>query len=188
MILGRVVRSTNGERHSPINPNRLTRIFVSGDVISFFIQITGGSLQSMKKFNRTAAERIVLVGLIVQILIFGIFAIVSLIWHRRMKRWPTSTSLSGATSQWEPTMYMLYGASVLIMVRSVFRVVEYGMGRGGYLLQHEWTMYVFDSALMVVTVFAFAWWYPGVLHEPTKEERLQSVSYTSINSDSENHV
>lgn len=56
MILGRVTRGTNGERHSLISPTRLTHIFVAGDVISFFIQITGDSLQSIKKFNRTAAN------------------------------------------------------------------------------------------------------------------------------------
>lgn len=85
-------------------------------------------------------------------------------------------------------MYMLYGVSVLIMVRSVLRVVEYGMSREGYLLQHEWTMYVFDSALMVFAVISFAWWYPGVMLEPTKEERLQSVSYTNISRDGDSDV
>lgn len=177
MILGRVIRSTGGERHSLIQPERLTRIFVAGDVVSFLTQVIGGGLQAVKSFNRTTAERIVLGGLLLQILIFGIFAIVAMIWHRRMKRRPTDASLADTKGRWESIMYMLYGVSVLIMMRSVFRVIEYAMGRDGYLLQHEWTMYVFDSALMVITVFVFAWWYPGLLRVPkTKESRLEMGS------------
>jgi hypothetical protein len=51
---------------------------------------------------------------------------------------------------------MLYIISVLIMVRSVFRVVEYIMGNDGYLLSHGWTLYIFDAALMLGVVVLFA--------------------------------
>jgi hypothetical protein len=60
-------------------------------------------------------------------------------------------------------MAMLYAVSAFIMVRSVFRVIEYVMGTDGYLLRHEWSLYVFDALLMLVTVGVFAWWYPGQL-------------------------
>lgn len=44
MILGRIIRSVQGERHSPIRPVWLTRIFVTGDTISFATQLVGGGL------------------------------------------------------------------------------------------------------------------------------------------------
>lgn len=85
---------------------------------------------------------------------------------------------------------MLYGTSALIMVRSIFRVVEYVMGRDGYPLQHEWTLYVFDALLMVLAMVVFAWWYPGRLNVPPGGEedgmspgegsvRLESSGYAS---------
>ena len=43
MILGRIIRLTGGERHSLIRPSWLTKIFVVGDVLSFFVQ-SGGKL------------------------------------------------------------------------------------------------------------------------------------------------
>jgi hypothetical protein len=43
MILGRTIRLTGGERHSLIRPKWLTKIFVIGDVLSFFVQ-SGGKL------------------------------------------------------------------------------------------------------------------------------------------------
>lgn len=170
MILGRVIRSSHGERHSLIKPALLTKIFVIGDIISFIVQIGGGSLQSMKSFDKNIAEKIVLGGLVFQIIVFGVFTTVAIIWHRRMKTAPTAASLMDTKCGWERIMLMLYSVSILIIVRSIFRVIEYAMGRGGYLLQHEWTMYVFDSALMVIAVFLFAWWYPGYLQCPVKDK------------------
>jgi hypothetical protein len=41
MVLGRIIRLTGGERHSMIRPSRLTKIFVAGDVLSFFVQSGG---------------------------------------------------------------------------------------------------------------------------------------------------
>jgi hypothetical protein len=43
MVLGRIIRLTGGERHSLIRPAWLTKIFVVGDVLSFFVQ-SGGKL------------------------------------------------------------------------------------------------------------------------------------------------
>lgn len=44
---------------------------------------------------------------------------------------------------WKQHLYTLYTVSLLIMARSIFRVVEYAMGQDGYPLTHEWTLYVF---------------------------------------------
>ena len=43
MILGRIIRLTGGERYSLIGPKWLTKIFVVGDILSFFVQ-SGGKL------------------------------------------------------------------------------------------------------------------------------------------------
>lgn len=41
MILGRIIRLTDGDSRSMVRGTRLTKIFVSGDVLSFFIQSGG---------------------------------------------------------------------------------------------------------------------------------------------------
>ena len=56
---------------------------------------------------------------------------------------------------------MLYAVSLLIMVRSIFRVAEYCQGQTGYALSHEWTLYTFDSLLMFLTTVIFAWKFPS---------------------------
>lgn len=58
---------------------------------------------------------------------------------------------------------MLYAVSVLIIIRSVYRVVEYCLGTDGYLLRSEWSLYAFDAAPMLVVAVLFGWWYPDNL-------------------------
>ncbi|KAF2721407.1 RTA1-domain-containing protein [Polychaeton citri CBS 116435] len=163
MTLGRVIRGVGGEQRSIIRPNLLTRVFVLLDIASFLAQGAGSGFQSGKKFNKNTAEYIVLGGLVIQILGFGLFAVTALVWHVRMRRQPTHTIMGDDTEDWQSIMNMLYVVSILIMMRSVFRVIEYAGGADGYLSQHEWTLYVFDAALMLLTVGVFAWWYPGQL-------------------------
>lgn len=55
---------------------------------------------------------------------------------------------------------MLYGVSVLIIVRSIFRILEYVMGTDGYPLTHEWTLYVFDTIPMLVASVLVYFRYP----------------------------
>jgi hypothetical protein len=41
MVLGRIIRLTDGESHSLIKARWLTKVFVAGDVLSFLTQSTG---------------------------------------------------------------------------------------------------------------------------------------------------
>jgi len=52
-------------------------------------------------------------------------------------------------------MMALYVSSGLIVVRSVFRVIAYIQGASGYLLSHEWSLYVFDAILMLGVMVMF---------------------------------
>lgn len=78
---------------------------------------------------------------------------------------------------------MLYAVSVLIMVRSVFRVIEYAMGYNGCLLKNERSLYIFDALPMFSVVAMFPWRFPGHLKagKPTnikmaREETLEMQS------------
>lgn len=70
-------------------------------------------------------ENVILGGLILQILLFGFFVVVAGVWHSRLRKQPMAEA---ATLPWEGLVSRLYAASGCIMLRNVFRVVEYGMG------------------------------------------------------------
>ena len=65
---------------------------------------------------------------------------------------------------WQGILVMLYLTSTSIIMRNVFRVIQYAMGQDGYPLTHEWTVYVMDGTLMLFTMVAFAWKYPSQLY------------------------
>ncbi|KAH9204911.1 hypothetical protein DL95DRAFT_318553, partial [Leptodontidium sp. 2 PMI_412] len=56
---------------------------------------------------------------------------------------------------WRKHLVTLYVASMLIMIQSVFRVVEYLQGFAACLLSHEVYLYIFDFTLMFCVMVMF---------------------------------
>lgn len=107
-------------------------------------------------------ENIIVGGLGIQILFFGFFIIVAGIFHYRISMYPTTRSLSVKVA-WKRYLWILYTVSILIMIRSVFRIVEYGMGGDGILLQNETYLYIFDGALMFLCTVVFNIYHPSAI-------------------------
>jgi hypothetical protein len=55
------------------------------------------------------------------------------LFHKCIKKSPTEQSLE-LNSTWRKHLYILYAANLLIMIWSVFRLIEYVMGNNSYLL------------------------------------------------------
>ncbi|OQE18739.1 hypothetical protein PENSTE_c017G07645 [Penicillium steckii] len=160
MALGKVIRSTGGEKYSLIRVQWLTKTFVASDIVSFLVQGTGSGMMAMGGSMAGTAKGITIAGLVIQLLMFSLFIFTSIAFERRMDRF----SYGESSPSWKRHLYSLYAISALIMIRSVFRVIEYAMGQKGYLLSHEWTMYIFDSLLMLGVMVIWAFWHPGSLH------------------------
>ncbi|CAI9630388.1 hypothetical protein GT037_006204 [Alternaria burnsii] len=166
MILGRLIRRTDSAEYSLIRVNWLTKIFVGGDILCFLIQAGGAGMlvSASDKDGFKRGENIILGGLILQILIFGFFVVVASIWHVRLQKRPTASS---ADIPWTKLIWFLYAASVCITIRNLCRVIEYAMGKDGYLLSHEWPIYVYDFLPMMITLVVCIWWYdPNIKPRP----------------------
>lgn len=103
-------------------------------------------------------KNVILVGLFLQILFFGFFLICGGIFHHRIIRSPTPASLQNS---WVKYMYALYTAGILILIRSVFRVIEFLQGNDGSIMTHEVFLYVFDGVLMLGVMVLFNVIHPG---------------------------
>ncbi|RFU35431.1 hypothetical protein B7463_g905, partial [Scytalidium lignicola] len=156
MILGRIILLTDGESHSLVRSRWLTKVFVTGDVLSFLVQSGGGGMlaQAKKASTISLGQNMITAGLVVQVLFFGFFIVVSGVFHYRIALYPTARSAS-IELPWQKYLFVLYAAGVFIMIRSVFRIVEYVQGNDGYLLEHEAFIYVFDATLMFFTMLLF---------------------------------
>ncbi|KAL3427231.1 RTA1 domain protein [Phlyctema vagabunda] len=160
MVLGRIILLVDGESRSLIKKKWLTKIFVAGDVLSFMMQSAGGGIMSGGASSMKTGEKIVIGGLFVQILFFGVFIVVAIKFDRSITRDPTAQSQSKHIP-WKKHLTTLYVASGLIMVRSIFRVIEYIQGNAGYLLRNEVFLYVFDGVLMLSVMVLFNFVHPS---------------------------
>ncbi|KAM0635950.1 hypothetical protein ACHAPW_000985 [Verticillium nonalfalfae] len=165
MILGRIIQALHAEHLSLIPVKWLTKIFVIGDIVSFVLQAGGGGIQAVGTLELyELGEKIIIVGLFVQIVIFSVFMIVTITFHTRLSAAPTPSAVVNTIS-WRRHLYVLYTTSLLILVRSAFRVVEYLQGNGGYLISHEIWIYIFDAVLMALAMAILAVWYVGDLEQ-----------------------
>jgi len=108
----------------------------------------------------TTGKHMVVTGLVLQIIFFGIFVITSGIFHYRIVRKPTQISLQVS---WKKYIFTLYFASILILIRSVFRVVEFSAGNDSVIMRNEVFLIIFDSILMLGVVVALNLVHPGTI-------------------------
>lgn len=211
IILGRIILLTDGEKHAIIRHKWLTKLFVTGDVLSFLVQAGGGGIQSAGSLELLhVGEKIIIVGLFIQLVFFGIFIVVAAIFHWRLvkanprspqksfngspQKSPNFSSTEVASSRphtdstiaplssnvlnihelpWKRYIITLYVASALIMIRSVFRVIEYLQGNNGYLLRHEYFLYVFDGTLMFGVACLFNFVHPAKITDLYQQRMME---------------
>ena len=169
----------DGERRSLISAKWLMKVFILGDVLSFLMQSSGTSLYvnlSLLSLSANAhsgggimvesmqmGENIIIGGLVLQVIFFGLFVIVALCFHYKLSCVPTER-IRSSYLPWKRHLAALYISSGLILVRSIFRVVEYAQGNAGYLLKHEYFLYVFDSTLILGVMVFFTLVHPSEIN------------------------
>ncbi|KAJ6111747.1 hypothetical protein N7523_007808 [Penicillium sp. IBT 18751x] len=167
MTLGRIMIVTGGEKYSIIRRSWLTKIFVFGDVICFLIQ-AGGAGMLVQVSTAANGEKIIKIGLIVQIIFLALFLVTSVSFHIRLSRGGSAYSMQ---VPWKRHQMALYITSALVFVRSIFRFIEYALGGSGPLLQHEYWSYIFDACLMVIVMLVFNLIYPGEIGDLLRERK-----------------
>ncbi|KAE9397567.1 RTA1-domain-containing protein [Gymnopus androsaceus JB14] len=153
-----------------IPARRITKIFVWSDVITFFIQSGGGGLSANQK-SASLGTKIAMIGLILQLLSFGLFAIMLVAFGFRVILQFGSTahgeSLSSVASpfktssisNWKILYFTMCLTCVGILIRSIFRIAEFAGGYTGFLSIHEGYFYCLDALPLwiAMTLYCFVW-------------------------------
>jgi hypothetical protein len=116
-----------------------------------------------------------LVGLLIQIILFGFFIVVALVFHVRLRATPTHLSQDAALP-WKRFLYILYIASAFILIRSIVRVAEFVEGFEGTIVRHEVYLYVFDGVPMAVVMVLFSIRYPSDFSKQARKAMAGSES------------
>ncbi|KAG5757254.1 hypothetical protein H9Q72_001910 [Fusarium xylarioides] len=180
MFLGRIIRATEHPDLSIIRTPWLSKFFVIADVLCFVVQACGAGMlvNANNTADQNSGENVILAGLALQVVILVIFLICAGVFHARLAK----RGLIGAIN---PRLYLvimlgeLYTCAMLILIRNVFRLVEFGLGDDGYLQRHEWPIYVFDILLMAMVIALSLSWYPADLHihhDPYRQRPMTSTA------------
>ena len=158
MALGRIITVIQADGHSLVRTSWLTKIFIAGDVASFITQGVGAIIISNQTAeDMTRGANIITIGLAVQIFFFTWLILTCAVFHWRTNWQPTDRSRNPGVP-WKQHILTLYLVSTLILIRCIYRFVEYRTqqsANGGYLLSHEWCAYAFDAMLMFFVMLLF---------------------------------
>ncbi|KAF6820896.1 RTA1 [Colletotrichum musicola] len=133
----------------------VTKIFVTGDVVSVTLQASGGGIQTARILGLyDMKERIMTVETFVQIFIFGFFIDTIVPFHRRIIRQPMILTIEEG-ALWK----IQHTTSLIVIIRRVLKVVEYLQENDGRLVFHEVFLYIFDTLLAAVVMAMTRVWY-----------------------------
>ncbi|CAI4216068.1 unnamed protein product [Parascedosporium putredinis] len=180
MILGRLIVRLEADALSIIRPRWLTKFFIFGDVLSFCAQGGGGGMLATAKSKDDSAAASKSSS--------AASASRSSSSASSSSSPASSTSASAAAPPplphplhpWRGLLYALYASSILIMIRSVFRIIEYVMGSDGELLSKEVYLYVFDAVPMLAVCIMFNWFHPSRVISSHAADKEPITSVTSL--------
>ncbi|KAJ5629390.1 RTA1 domain protein [Penicillium herquei] len=173
MIFGRIVNITAQPRLSLVSPEKVTKIFVIGDLVSFLTQLGGGSMEASTS-TASLGSKILMVGLFVQLLSFGLFLSTAVVFEVRLRK----LMLFREATSWRTLLYLLFAASALIIIRCIYRMMEAGQGSTGYFATHEAFIYCFDMLPMLTVQTAFHFCPPGRALRPKRGQEKDTEMYS----------
>ena len=119
--------------------------------------------------NLVIGQCVIIGGLGVQLIFFGAFIISSVTFHVRIIQFPTQQSKTATrpgTSvwprDWRGLLFACYTASLFIVIRSVYRLIEFAQGNNGYVISHEVFLYVLDAAMMFMVMAVMNVFHPSL--------------------------
>ena len=137
-------------------PNRIAGFFLLSDIFAFFIQASAAAfLTSSDPSKISTGQTIIEIGLAWGLAFIGLFFFVTIFVYI------SSTYEIRSHPQYEliRKMYIsLFITITLLLIRSIYRMVEYVTGQSSYVSSHEWVFGVFDTLLMAIACVCYALW------------------------------
>ncbi|EGZ67650.1 RTA1-domain-containing protein [Neurospora tetrasperma FGSC 2509] len=165
---------------SPFRPRFYPLFFVPADVSCLVIQAIGGGIAaSAGKDNYTLLQhgnRVIIAGIVLQVVVLGAFGILSSIFLLRAKKYfrgvQEQTTMEKQTWQDKKTRMFLWamaGGYATLLIRCIYRIAEMAGGWGNEIMQDEPSFVVLESFMVLIacvlfTAFAPGWWFPWMSH------------------------
>lgn len=161
---------------SLLRPKVILWIFITADVVTTIIQVAGAALIGVAESNvkdPTTPNNILLAGLAIQTVAFVIFLVLFGAFVISLSRDPKAKA---AFLSKRPFLLAVGAASVLILLRTSFRLAETAQGVFGYASSHEVFFGCLEYAPIIVAVWLMAIWHPGRWLPKKSHEKQESIA------------
>ncbi|KAK8159419.1 RTA1 like protein-domain-containing protein [Phyllosticta citrichinensis] len=133
-----------------------TKLYVLIDIVAIFTQLLGTVLPaSSTPEGRRLSKIIVLVGLFAQLVALAVFTITCGRMHARLRRSPTTNMCADPGVNWLGYFIVLEVATIMLVIRSIVRGIEFVGGTEGFVGSHEVFIYMFDGVPMLEIMVGF---------------------------------
>lgn len=155
-VLGRILYYV--PYYSPVHPGRVLTTFAFISAVVEGLNGNGASYSSnssLPEYKQNIGKALLKAALLLQIVVVSLFLLLAGTFHRRCaKAGVLNSNLRNA-------LYTLYGSSIILTARTVYRIVEYfsvaelHIGPGfnpqslNPVVRYEWFFYVFEASLMI---------------------------------------
>ncbi|KAJ7495222.1 RTA1 like protein-domain-containing protein [Mycena latifolia] len=155
----------------PISTTHIVKLFVGSDITTFILQGCGGGLTAIGGSIANVGAKISMFGLSLQLLSFAIFTALLLnfgwrlytefpeAWHSPSRNRPLRFLSWDPVDDWRVLYFTVCVTCIGILIRSVFRIIEFAGGYTGFVATHETYFYVFDALPLWIsmTLYCFVW-------------------------------
>lgn len=173
MSFGRTVTALEAQRYSFISVRWMTKLYVLIDLGCIVTQFIGSILPASGDPSAIQeAQKILIAGLVTQLVALSFFILTCGYVHRRIKHDPSGLPRDELAETWQRNFFTIEAVTFLILMRSIVRSVEFLQGNDGIVSSHEAFIYVFDATPMFMVMVMFLVVYPGRL---VREARKMSV-------------
>jgi len=187
ILFGRLMHAL-GDHYSFIKPKLIAWIFIICDIFSLLIQSSGAALLTSSTTNlegAKAGQNVLLAGLAVNLVSFAIFCVQLFYFEYRIRKLPPVFPIGSIYQKsWRRFLYVIYLTSFLVLIRQIYRVIEFAQGFTGYLAIHEVYFYVFDTIPIFLFGAIYAIFFPGNGYLP----RNRNDTFATIENNDQNRT
>jgi hypothetical protein len=181
MSFSRIIVSLEADDLSAVRPKWMSRWFIVGDVVCFIVQLAGVGMGVTTSLDiQKIGAKVVVVGLVFQILVFALFIWAVVNFYRRYNAQVAGTVFL----PWRRYLLSLLACSACIVVRNLVRGIEHAQGSRGYVITHEIFVYLFDALLMLCVAVLFLVFQPGRLRRSRDRKTSRDIEGSNMLSSS----
>lgn len=150
-----------GRQYSPLKPKVVLGVFISSDAVMTVVQIVGAAMigaAESKNRNPNTGKNILLAGLCIQV--FSFFVFLGLLSVFLKRSWKVLSGKRGKRGK-RGFIVTFVLATLLVYLRTCFRLAEVAQGVKKYLFTHEDYFACLEFAPIAGAMVLFNVWHPG---------------------------